>query len=260
LTDFGCGFAINADGSVLYRYFGNSIFISRNGGQSWSQGSRPKKNSNVIVSIAAHPKQPEVATAKIRTGVDFEVTETEFFITIDKGATWQRQGKISEISGLEDALFYGTSSEDVMYAVGATSNVTRLSDGDDSWASCAAMDVPSPNSATVLAIHPNDTKQVYLATLGKGIQFSNDRCQSWQASSQGLTNLFVNTLAIDPNQPETMYAGTDGGAYVSFDGGATWSQINDGLLGATVVYSIVVDRDSNVYAATPYGIFQLEGK
>jgi photosystem II stability/assembly factor-like uncharacterized protein len=70
----------------------------------------------------------------------------------------------------------------------------------------------------------------------------------------------VNTLAYDPNDPETIYAGTDGGAYVSFDAGATWGQVNEGLLGATVVYSIVVDKDSNVYAATPYGIFKLEGK
>ncbi len=30
--------------------------------------------------------------------------------------------------------------------------------------------------------------------------------------------------------------------------------------GATVVYSIVVDPQSNVYAATPYGIFQLTSK
>ncbi len=56
------------------------------------------------------------------------------------------------------------------------------------------------------------------------------------------------------------FAGTDDGAYVSFDGGAHWGEINDGLLGATVVYSIVVDNESNVYAATPYGIFKLEGK
>ena len=46
----------------------------------------------------------------------------------------------------------------------------------------------------------------------------------------------------------------------STDGGQTWGQVNDGLLGATVVYSIAVDKDSNVYAATPYGVFKLEDK
>jgi hypothetical protein len=75
-----------------------------------------------------------------------------------------------------------------------------------------------------------------------------------------LGSLFVNTLARDPKNVNTIYAGTDGGAYVSFNGGQSWGQINDGLLGATVVYSIVVDPQSNVYAATPYGIFKLEKK
>ncbi len=75
-----------------------------------------------------------------------------------------------------------------------------------------------------------------------------------------LENTHVNSIAIDPNNPDTIYVGADSGAYVSFDGGQTWGQINDGLLGATVVYSIVVDKEGNVYAATPYGIFKLEGK
>jgi hypothetical protein len=68
----------------------------------------------------------------------------------------------------------------------------------------------------------------------------------------------MNSIAFDPNTPATLYAGTDSGAYVSFDGGQTWNEINDGLLSATVVYSIVVDQDGNVYAATPHGIFNLE--
>lgn len=89
---------------------------------------------------------------------------------------------------------------------------------------------------------------------------SDDGCQTWTPSNNGLSSLFVNTVVIDPNNPDIVYAGTDGGAYISFNGGQTWSEINDGLLGATVVYSIVVDKDSNVYAATPYGIFKLEGK
>jgi len=72
--------------------------------------------------------------------------------------------------------------------------------------------------------------------------------------------LNINALKFDPVLPDTVYAGTDSGAYVSFDGGETWGQVNDGLLGATVVYSIVVDQDSNVYAATPYGIFKLENR
>lgn len=68
----------------------------------------------------------------------------------------------------------------------------------------------------------------------------------------------MNAVALNPLNPDTIYAGTDGGIYVSFDGGMRWGEINQGLLGATVVYSIVIDLENNIYAATPYGIFQLE--
>ena len=109
-------------------------------------------------------------------------------------------------------------------------------------------------------IDPRDSNHLIIATQGDGILVSTDGCHSWEHSNTGLGSLFVNTLAIDQNNPDTVYAGTDGCAYISFDSGKSWSQINDGLLGATVVYSILVDKDRNVYAATPYGIFKLEGK
>jgi photosystem II stability/assembly factor-like uncharacterized protein len=81
------------------------------------------------------------------------------------------------------------------------------------------------------------------------VLISTDNCRSWQPSNDGLSNLFVNTLAVDPSDSETVYAGTDGGAYVSFDAGRTWGQVNDGLLGATVVYQSPWIAKA-VYAAT----------
>ena len=90
---------------------------------------------------------------------------------------------------------------------------------------------------------------------------SQDGCKSWKTSNTGLGGLFVNTVAMDLNNPDRVYAGTDGGAYVSFDGGKSWNPINAGLLDPLVVHSIVVDpKDSSVYASTPYGIFKLEAK
>jgi photosystem II stability/assembly factor-like uncharacterized protein len=111
-----------------------------------------------------------------------------------------------------------------------------------------------------LAIDPDDSARVYLATRGDGVQISNDGCKSWQTGNAGLDNLFINSIATNTENSNIVYAGTDSGAYVSNDSGQTWGQVNDGLLGATVVYSIAVDKDSNVYAATPYGIFKLENK
>lgn len=106
-----------------------------------------------------------------------------------------------------------------------------------------------------MAINPHDGNHV-LYVENEQIWISDNSCKSVRFINFAIRD--ANSIAFDPDTPGVLYAGTDGGAYISFDSGQTWGQINDGLLGATVVYSIVVDKDSNVYAATPYGIYQLE--
>ena len=85
---------------------------------------------------------------------------------------------------------------------------------------------------------------------------SNNSCIN--ITQLNLTIRMVNSIVFDLNNPDVLYAGTNEGAYISIDSGKIWDVINDGLPDTKVVYSIVADKDSNVYAATPYGIYQLE--
>jgi hypothetical protein len=109
-----------------------------------------------------------------------------------------------------------------------------------------------------IAIDPHDGNHVFFIDNGKLFE-SHDSCDGLEVFTTA-PNIYKNSIAFDPNNPDTLYTGTDGGAYISLDSGKTWNQINDGLLGTTVVYSIVVDKESNVYAATPNGIFKLASK
>jgi photosystem II stability/assembly factor-like uncharacterized protein len=110
-----------------------------------------------------------------------------------------------------------------------------------------------------MAIDPRDGKHILYVV--RDVLFeSRDGCIHDNHLVGNAPSGLANSVAFDPNFPSTIYAGTDEGAYISTDDGQSWGQINDGLLGATVVYSIAVDKDSNVYAATPYGIFKLEQK
>lgn len=47
--------------------------------------------------------------------------------------------------------------------------------------------------------------------------------------SQGLPDLPVNTVILDPSYPNTLYVGTDVGAYVTYNGGANWSPLGTGM-------------------------------
>jgi len=174
--------------------------------------------------------------------------------SMDGGITWEiSQGSVE----LLDARYFFKDAGRTVFAIGR-SNQAYSTDIGKTWQSCGEAITTSPSDSR-LAVDLQTTR-LYAATPGNGVLISMDNCGSWQASNEGLDNLFVNTIAIDPNNSATVYAGTDGGAYISFDFGETWHEISEGLLGATVVYSLAVDKDSNVYAATPYGVFKLEGK
>jgi photosystem II stability/assembly factor-like uncharacterized protein len=159
--------------------------------------------------------------------------------------------------GLWDGRLFYKDLGRTLYAIGRY-HQAYSSDSGRTWKNCGT-DITTSSSNTRLVID-SQSSRLYLATPDKGVLISSDNCQSWQASNDGLTNFSINTLAIDPNNLNIIFAGTDGGVYISLDAGMTWGVINDGLLDATVVYSIAVDKDSNVYAATPYGIFILENK
>jgi photosystem II stability/assembly factor-like uncharacterized protein len=76
----------------------------------------------------------------------------------------------------------------------------------------------------------------------------------------------VVTLAIDPHNPDVMYAGTTGGVYKTTDGTANWTLVNNGLIPkekldaamALGVNTLVTDpaRPGTVYAGTTKGLFK----
>jgi photosystem II stability/assembly factor-like uncharacterized protein len=192
-----------------------------------------------------------------------------FFVSDDHGESWRGANLIDwdpccSNPGPGPRLAFDQSSAQTVYLI-SLEKVFRSDDAGETWREC----VNRGNTGSWLGtstrkggmiVQPGNADSILLATRGNGILSSRNGCQSWQPSNKGLSNLFVNSLAYEPNNPNIVYAGTDGGAYISYDAGATWGQVNDGLLGATVVYSIAIDPESNVYAATPYGIFKLESK
>jgi photosystem II stability/assembly factor-like uncharacterized protein len=245
VSNHDCDLAFDADQVTLYR--GNSI--SRDLGVTWERKNLPRDD---IQSIVANPT---------RSGVLFSITDfgsrSYLFRSYDHGDTWEELPEIQNMGGAYPRLFTAFA-DNTLYL---TANFVMFASTDDggTWKICGEVgSIFVGLSDQVLAVDPRDSMHLIAATSNEGIQISNDGCQSWHAGSLGTDSISINSVVIDPNQPDTLYAGTDGGAYVSFDAGENWHQINDGLLGATVVYSVAVDKDSNVYAATPYGIFTLE--
>jgi photosystem II stability/assembly factor-like uncharacterized protein len=247
VTDQGHDHALDADGTTLYRAAYSTIMRSINAGVSWIQLTAPLDG---IVNIATHPSRVGMLYLFYNSQPD------RLFVSTDSGQTW-KEASLPKIPFTQNKARLVYAKDQEVYLVTYSGGVYRSSDDGYSWTACNS-EIRGNTSA--MAIDPQSYARLHLATQGNGVLVSTDGCQSWHESNTGLGSLFVNTVAFDPTNPDTIYVGSDGGAYVSFNGGQTWGVINDGLLGATVVYSIVVDKDSNVFAATPYGIFILEGK
>jgi hypothetical protein len=70
----------------------------------------------------------------------------------------------------------------------------------------------------------------------------------------------VTALAIDPNQPEALYVGTDGQGVYRFDEGRNSYELVGGVsLYNANVNGLLVSPDSQIYALTGEGLFVTEG-
>jgi photosystem II stability/assembly factor-like uncharacterized protein len=82
---------------------------------------------------------------------------------------------------------------------------------------------------------------------------SNDGTGTWTAVNSGLTNTHVTSLAIDPSNPDIIYAGTQGGLFKSINGGASWS--DSGL--TNVDHLVIAPSNPNIiYAGGIDGLFK----
>lgn len=71
---------------------------------------------------------------------------------------------------------------------------------------------------------PGDPGLMYLATFGGGVLRSLDEGHTWQAANDGLTNLAVNAMAVDPRHCEIVYIATfGGGMFKTTDMARTWT-------------------------------------
>lgn len=80
---------------------------------------------------------------------------------------------------------------------------------------------------------------------------SEDYGATWSSISANLPLEPVNVIHEDPKKENIIYAGTDGGLYVSKDGGKQWQLWKNGLPHAVPVYDITVqERDNDIVIGT----------
>ena len=114
-------------------------------------------------------------------------------------------------------------------------------------------------SVRALAQAPSDPK-IWVAGTLDGIYRSQDDGVHWSLISPvGSSEIHeVESIAIDPVHPETIYAGTWHLPWKTVDGGRTWQSIKQGLIVDSDVFSIIIDprAPDTVYTSACSGIYK----
>lgn len=114
-----------------------------------------------------------------------------------------------------------------------------------------------------LVVHPTDSNTVYIGAAQGGVWKTTNGGESWTPLTDNQASLSMGALALDPQNPNVVYAGTGepssgldnyygAGILKSTDGGASWTRIGvDAFNGVALVRIIVHPTNSNiVYAAS----------
>jgi photosystem II stability/assembly factor-like uncharacterized protein len=145
------------------------------------------------------------------------VAQDDIYSTSDRGGTWRpmRAGK-----GLVTS-FLQPRGDGWTYLAGFEDQGIRIStDGGKSWRNAA-----TPSQASIYAMASSaDGRTVFAAGWQTGVWRSTDGGRHWSELWRDNAINAVFCLMVDRDQPDHVFAGTDGnGVYESLDGGKHWS-------------------------------------
>jgi hypothetical protein len=220
-----------ADSSTVYAAtYGNGVWVSTNAAGSWSASPNGMRDIRVAALLVA--SSPTIYAGTYGGGV---------YVSGDGAASWAKSNE-----GLRAAMVGAVLADPflsgVVYAA-TTDGLSVSADAGESWSEPGS-GLPAVTASAIGLVngHAGASSPTLLAgTLGAGLYQSGDHGGTWTASS-GLADSYVSSLAVDPSDPGTVYAGTahpytgsnSERIFKSTDGGATWTQTSLDASGFTV--------------------------
>lgn len=237
------------------------FFKSTNGGTNWSNQNSPADCD--ISMIVMDPNSPNTLYMG-SYGQYISSGSITLWKSIDGGANWNgsRDGNLASYG-----FAISPANSQILYATSYLSGLVKSTDGGATWNATGLTNT----DVQATAVDPLNPNTLYVATFEYmpvyrflGLLKSTDGGVSWFPINNGLTGLIdtssvVSALTFQPDNTNTLYAGSlGGGVYTSTDGGANWSQFNVGLTNLYINALAIDSSGTNLYAATRAGVFRYQ--
>ena len=230
-----------------------ALFKSTDGGTSWAASNSGLSNI-LVTSIAFDPQKPSTLYATAAFGGGVHKSE-------DGGLTWEskRDSVLRGFQRVLDVVVDPLNPANVYLGTDLSGGIFWSDDAGESWNAANAL-----ITVFELGIHPTNPSTLYAAHAG-GVYRSTNQARNWELLDNGLpTNLTYTSVAVDPTDGDTVYAGASPGfgggtpgVYKTTNRGNSWMEMSTGLelLGVSAL-EIAPGNPSILYAGGPQGKIQ----
>ena len=206
---------------------GNVLFSSKDQGQTWKPISGDLTRNDKSKQISSGGPITKDNTSVEYYDTIFTVAESP----VKKGVLW---------AGSDDGLVH----------------LTR--DGGEHWDNITPKGLPEWIQINSIEASPFDAGTAYIAaTMYKFddnrpyLYKTVDYGKTWEQINNGITaGAFTRCIREDPNKKDLLYAGTETGIFISFNGGAKWQSMQLNLPVTQVADLAIQKREHELVAAT----------
>jgi photosystem II stability/assembly factor-like uncharacterized protein len=208
-----------------------------------------------VHALAVDPQNPQV--------VYLGTTDGHIFGSRDSGEHWQLLGRAGNSrEAVVTSILVSPQNSNTIYAStwtrearGEGGGVFVSHDGGADWESLGL----AGHAVRALVAAPSNSSELVAGALD-GVFLSSGSGAHWlrisPANDRELQN--VDSIAIDPHNPQIIYVGTFHLPWKTLDGGRHWVAIHSGMIDDSDVFSIAVDRTQpqRIFASACTGIYR----
>ncbi|MDD5356475.1 MAG: hypothetical protein PHY56_08075, partial [Candidatus Omnitrophica bacterium] len=167
-----------------------------------------------LKTIAVGPNNPDIIYAGSAKSI---------FKSQDGGKTWQKLYLIRGTLTAVNAICIDPKNQDCVYA-GTQNGLYKTSDAGLTWNRLFEGTGAQEKEIRHMVIETENTEQIYLGT-ANGIFITSDGGRIWNKSTGEISNRMITFIAINPIDPNIVYAAAQTGIFKSKDHGLTWDSI-----------------------------------